>query len=132
MLRLLFTQCKLSPLVVCKETFFIMSPLYFLSLFFFKVDHILSPQAYVTSTIQYDKCKISTFLSDPTWHSELKKKLALGRPNKLLHYDHTKANSVQAKQRSVYSTFTLYIYIYIYIYIYNHLAPFGNWNDQTD
>jgi len=36
--------------------------LYFLSLFFFSMDHLLSPQAYVASASRYDKCRAPIFL----------------------------------------------------------------------
>ena len=38
-----------------------MPHIYFLSLFFFSMDHLLSPQAYVAYASHYDKCSAPTF-----------------------------------------------------------------------
>jgi hypothetical protein len=35
--------------------------LYFLSFWFFSIDHLLSPQAYVAYAIHYNKCRAPTF-----------------------------------------------------------------------
>jgi hypothetical protein len=61
-LRLLFTQCKLSLLVICTETFSFhhTSPLFTLSLLF-SMGHLLSPQAHVTSASHYDKYRAPIF-----------------------------------------------------------------------
>jgi hypothetical protein len=61
MLRLLFTQYKLSLPVIYKETFsFYHTSLLFL-LFFFSMDYLLSPQTYTAFASHYDKCRAPTF-----------------------------------------------------------------------
>jgi hypothetical protein len=67
-----------------------MPHLYLLSLLFFSMNHLLSPQAYVASANHYDKCKWTpVFLSDPTWFLGLQVKKtvlrkALGKKKSLM------------------------------------------------